>query len=359
MPTSWRKRSARCSVNDRARTFLLIGVAVIAGIAGGFVGRALAPRSPSGGDTRRPIIQLVRQQAGFPSLADAIDTICPALAAIMPAGGSPAVADDLTAQAPSGVPGFAVSADGWVMASASLLPTGDLQATFGPGDVDPISEIRSDPVSGLSILKTAATGLRPVSWADQTFPRIGDFGFALQNPHGTGCAAEAAMVSSDFLTQGGAPTAYVRLQPTGPDLVPGTPVFSGGGQVVGVVGTGLPPNAIVPAEMVSAILDELLRNTLSPTTNFGFRAVDYDPAVSQRLSDSRSRGAGVALVQPKSPAAEAGLQAGDIVLGVNGAPVASASELGRAMDSAGTSAALDIARGDQRLKLTIARTSIG
>jgi serine protease Do len=346
-------------VNERGRNYVLIGVAAAAAIAGGFIGRALAPRQPAGGEARRPIIQLVRQQAGLPSLADTIDSICPALAAIAPVSAPAPVVLNGVAQAPSAVPGFAVSADGWVMASTGSLPTGDLQATFGPGDVAAISEVRSDPVSGLSIVKTAATGLRPVSWADQTFPRIGDFGFALQNPQGSGCAAEAAMVSSDFLTDGGAPAAYVRLQPMGPDLQPGTPVFSGNGQVVGVVGTGVPTNAVVPAEMVSAILDELLRNTLSPTTNFGFRAVDYDPAVSQRLSDSRSRGAGVALVQPNSPAVKAGLQAGDIVLGVNGSPVASASELGRTLDSAGPSAVLDIARGDQRLKLTIARTSTG
>jgi hypothetical protein len=40
---------------------------------------------------------------------------------------------------------------------------------------------------------------------------------------------------------------------------------------------------------------------------------------------------------------------------VNGAPVASASELGRALDGAGKSASVDIARGDDRLTLTLAR----
>jgi S1-C subfamily serine protease len=63
----------------------------------------------------------------------------------------------------------------------------------------------------------------------------------------------------------------------------------------------------------------------------------------------------VALVQPKTSAARAGLQAGDIVVAVNGAPVASASELGRALDGAGKSVSMDIARGDRRLTLTVSR----
>jgi S1-C subfamily serine protease len=344
-------------VNERGRYALLIGGALAAGLIGGLIPRAFSspPEQSDSGDSRRPIIQLVRQQPGIPSIADAVESICPELAPIEPASTS------ATSFAPpsASVPAFVVSAAGWLMASTQSLPMGDLQAVFGQGDAAPISEIRSDPVSGLSILKSSATGLRPVLWADQNFPRIGDFGFALQNAHGGGCSAEAAMVSSDFLTDGGAPAAYVRLAPMGPDLQPGTPVFAANGQVLGVVGTGIPANAIVPAEMVSAILDELLRNSLSPTTKFGFRAVDYDAAVSQRLSNSRSRGAGVALVQPKSPAAQAGLKAGDIVLGVDGAPVASASELGRALDSAGAAASLDIARGDQHLTLKIARTTIG
>ncbi|HEX5258079.1 MAG TPA: PDZ domain-containing protein, partial [Sphingomicrobium sp.] len=74
-----------------------------------------------------------------------------------------------------------------------------------------------------------------------------------------------------------------------------------------------------------------------------------------RLSASRSSGTAVSLVQAKTPAARAGLQAGDIVVAVDGSPVASASELGRALDGAGKSVSMDIARGDQRLTLTIGK----
>lgn len=335
-------------MNSRHRNLLLVVVAVLfAAFGGGYLARTFAPtgqpqqQSP---DRRRPIIQIVRQQPGLSSLADVIASLCPSVAAIAPAGATG-----------SATGGIAISQDGWVIASTAVLPTGDVEAHFGAGPALNVSERRSDPVSGLTILKTSATGLTPAALADQNFPRVGDFGFAVGNPAGSGCSAQAAMIESDFIADGGAASAYIRLQPMGPDLPDGAPFISAAGQIIGIVGASGPSNSVIPADIVAEVADELLRGSLSPTTSFGFRAEDFDPTLANRLSSSRSSGTAVSLVQPKTPAARAGLQAGDIIVAVNGAPVASASELGRALDGTGKSASLDVARGDERLTLTIAR----
>ncbi len=337
-------------MNSRRRNlFLIIAVVLAAAIGGGYVARTFAPTGQpqqAMPQPRRPIIQIVRPEAGLPSIAETIATLCPSIAAIVPAGATG-----------SATGGFAVSPDGWVIAATATLPSGKMEVHFGAGPASAVTETRSDPVSGLSIIKTDATGLTPVRLADQSFPRIGDFGFALGNPAGAGCSAQAAMVASDFLTDGGGSNAYIRLQPMGADLPPGAPFLSSAGQVVGIVAPAGPPNSVIPSDIVADIEDELLRATPSPTTAFGFRAEDFDAALAGRLSQSRSSGTAVSLVQPKTPAARAGLQAGDIVVAVDGSPVASASELGRLLDGAGKSVALDIARGDQRLTLTVARAS--
>ncbi|HEY4070490.1 MAG TPA: S1C family serine protease [Sphingomicrobium sp.] len=336
-------------MNSGLRNLFLIGAGVVlaAGL-GGYVARnfttAGQPQKKSVEQQRRPIIQIVRQPAGLLSLADTIATLCPSIASIESAGATG-----------SATVGFAVSADGWVVAGTSALPKREMQVRFGAGDAVEVSETRSDPVSGLSILKTAATGLTPVRLADQSFPRVGDFGFVILNPAGSGCSAQAVMVGSDFLADGGAPSAYIRLQPMGPDLPAGAPFISGAGEVVGVVAANGPANSAIPADVVADITDELLRGSLSPTTRFGFRAEDFDASLSGRLSNARSTGTAVAIVQPKTPAARAGLEAGDIVVAVNGSPVASASELGRALDGAGKTVSLDVARADDRLTFTIAK----
>jgi len=339
-------------VNSRVRNLVLVGAVVLAAAIGGvFIERGLGPNGQEQGGSareeqpqRRPIIQIVRPQAGLPSLADTVASLCPSIAAIAPAG----------AAAPAAT-GFAVSADGWVLAATASLPTGNLEVHFGSGPPVGVSEVRQDPVSGLSLLHSEATSLRPVRLSDQGFPNVGDFAVAILDPAAHGCSAQAVMIASDFLVDGGAPVAYVRLQPMGADLPPGAPIISGDSQVTGVVAAGARPDSVIPSEVLGDIANELLRGTLSPTTRFGFRAKDFDAAFATRLSNARSVGTSVALVQPKSPAAAAGLQAGDIVVAVNGTPVASASELGRALDGAGASATMEIARGDQHLKLTIAQ----
>ena len=341
-------------MNSRVRNLLIVVAAVIvAAVGGAFLTRGLTPTGqPRHGSLReeqqqrRPIIQIVRQQPGLPDISDAIAALCPSIAAIVPVGATGAPAT-----------GFAVSADGWVLASGATLPTGNLEVHFGGGPAVAVAEVRADPVSGLSLLKTDAAGLTPVRLADQAFPSVGSFGFAIADPAAAGCSAQAAMITSDFLIDGGARAAYVRLQPMGADLAPGTPIISAAGEAIGVVAPGGPSNSVIPADVVGDIANELLRGSLSPMTYFGFRAKDFDAGLAARLSNSRAVGTAVALVEAKSPAARAGLQAGDIVVAVDGSPIASASELGRALDAAGTSAAIEIARGDKRLKLTIARAS--
>ena len=338
-------------MNRRVRNLLLVcAVVVVAALGGSFLERGLTPTGQSrratsqqGQQPRQPIIQIVRQQPALPSVADVVLGLCPSIAAIAPAGSTGAATT-----------GFAVSSDGWVLAATASLPTGKLDVHFGAGPAATISEVRSDPVSGMSLLKTDATGLRPVRFADQAFPSVGDFGFAIQDPAASGCTAQAAMIASDFLVDGGGNAAYVRLQPMGPDLPTGAPFISGNGEVIGVIAGNLRPNSVLPAGVIGDVANELLRGSLSPMTSFGFRAKDFDASLASRLNNARAVGTVVALVQPKSSAARAGLRAGDIVVAVDDSPIASASELGRALDRADNTASIDIARGDQRLTLTIA-----
>lgn len=349
-----------------------IGALVAAAVGGALVSRSvLAPAQNGTGPVqpRRPIVQIVRPQAGLPSLADTVDRLCPSMAQIVPTGATPAP-PPATQPAPSAkrsrskspppvtqAPAFAISADGWLVTSNPLPAAAQYDAVFGDGTRVAITEVRTDPVSGISVAKADTTGLTPVTVEDQNFPQVGDFGLALQSPSGNGCSAEIAMIGSDFLADGGGPLSYVRLQTGAPPLPAGTAFVSGDGRVIGIATTdSSAAGTLIPSPIAATIVDELIRNSASPSIAFGFRATDFTPGLSARLGDTRSRGTGVAMVQPKSGAAKAGLQAGDVIVAVDDSPISSASELGRALDADQTSASLTIVRGTQRLTISVDRS---
>jgi serine protease Do len=321
----------------RTGLFWLAGVAIVA-LGAGYVGRGLAPPSRTPGAPGRALVQIVRQPT-FPSLAPAIDRLCPAIATLK-AGNAQAAA-------------FAVSADGWLVSSGTL-PSSGLQATFGDGRTADIDEVRADTVSGLVLAHANATGLSAADFADQAFARVGDFGFSLQTS-GTGCAAVESMIGSDFLVDAQAQGTYLRMQPGAPPLAPGSPFFGAEGNVLGVATTA-GNGSLLPAPIAAAIVDELIRDNPSPIASFGFRATDFTPDLAARTGDPRARGAGVALVQPNSAAAQGGLRAGDVVIAVNDEPVSSASELSRALDAVVSSATLRVVRNNQQLTVQVSRT---
>lgn len=328
---------------------VVAGVLAIA-IAGVYLGRTFFPQAkPSAERTSRPIVQIVRQQPGLPDLSDVIDRLCPSIALAIPRDADPAALPDNASVSPA----FAVSGDGWLLAPAASLPQGQADAVFGDGTRVTLSEVRTDPVSGLAIVKADGASPTALTFTDQGLSRVGQFGLTVSTPLGKGCSADARMIASDFLADGGQSAGYVRVEADPDSWVGGLPFVGSDGRLLGVT-TAEPLGAVLPGPIAAVIVDELIRNQLAPSTGFGFRATDYAPPLSTRLGDLRT-GAGVALVQPKSTAARAGLQAGDIVTAVDDTPVSGASELNRALDAEPKSATLMIQRGSKQLKLTIAR----
>src|SRR5690349_1439703 len=143
---------------------MIVVAVIVAALGGGYLARSFTPTGQpqqQADQQRRPIIQIVRQQPGLPSVADVVANLCPSIAAIVPAGTTgPAV------------PGFAVSPDGWVLAVNSGLPAGNIEVHFADGPAFAVTERHPDTISGLTLLKTDATGLRPIRLADQAFPRV-------------------------------------------------------------------------------------------------------------------------------------------------------------------------------------------
>ena len=103
----------------------------------------------------------------------------------------------------------------------------------------------------------------------------------------------------------------------------GGPLVNAAGQVVGintaVAGRGSGIGFAIPIDRARTVVEALRRGTTAPVTFLG---------VTTRDAADGGQGAVVVSVESGSPAAVAGLQAGDVITAVDGRPVAGAAELG-------------------------------
>jgi serine protease Do len=116
----------------------------------------------------------------------------------------------------------------------------------------------------------------------------------------------------------------------------GGPAFNEEGQVVGVntaiyspsggsVGIGF----AVPASTVNQVVTALEHGGVVQRGYLGVRIQEVDPDMAEALGLKNKQGAIIASTVPGTPAADAGLQAGDVITKVNGKEVKDAGDLTR------------------------------
>jgi serine protease Do len=246
--------------------------------------------------------------------------------------------------------GFFVSPDGYLLAAAGALPKGSLEAVLSDGRALPTKTVAIDALSGLALMKVEASDVTTLQFADDAFPRIGQTTIALAPASASGCEARSIFISGDFVGDGEGLRAYILSQGPLDPRWSGAPVLDLRGDVVGVAGLG-PANghdsviaALLPGTTASHVVDRLLRESSAPANGYGFEAEDIGPTLANRLGADRGRGAVVTLVAENSPADQAGLKAGDIIVGVAGQPVSGASEFARLMDDEKSALVMQIQR---------------
>ncbi len=160
---------------------------------------------------------------------------------------------------------------------------------------------------------------------------VGDWVMAIGNPFGLEHTVTAGIVSAKGRVIGAGP--YDNFIQTDASINPGNsggPLINAAGEVVGVnsaifsqsggnVGIGF----AIPIDLAKKVVEQLRKNGRVVRGWLGVRAQDVTPAIAQSLGLTRSPGemAVVTEVTENSPAADAGLKTGDIIVEFNGKPV--------------------------------------
>ncbi len=197
--------------------------------------------------------------------------------------------------------------------------------------------IGSDPEVDIAVLKIDPVRLFALKLADSDNAQVGDFVIAIGNPFGLNHTVTTGIVSG-LNRKGLGIEGYENFIQTDASINPGN---SGGalvnfkGELIGINTAIIAPGGgnvgigfAIPVSMAKNSADQILKFGSVKRGQLGVVIQDLTSDLAQAFNlGEGQRGVVVAQVQAGSAAARAGIEAGDVVISVDGKPVESAAEL--------------------------------
>jgi S1-C subfamily serine protease len=239
--------------------------------------------------------------------------------------------------------------------------------------------VGQDAQDDLAVIKIAATNLKPVSFANSSQAKVGEFAVAIGYPLGLQETTTYGIVSALNRAASEAPSGpageLTGLIQTSAPLNPGN---SGGalldlqGQLIGIPTlsatdseTGTAANGIgyaIPSNRVAYVAGQLIQYGKLASSKQGFLGIQGEDVTPQvAASYGLSADSGVLIsgfandAAGTSPARQAGLQSGDIITAVDGQAVSSSDDLASATltRAPGTRVTLTVIRGSSQLSIGV------
>lgn len=223
--------------------------------------------------------------------------------------------------------GFIVSDDGYILTNAHVVADAD-EVTVGLSDRREFQAkvIGSDERTDVALIKIEAKGLPTVRTGDPQKLRPGEWVLAIGSPFGLENSATAGIVSATSRAVGG--ESYVPFIQTDVAVNPGNsggPLFNMRGEVIGMnsmifsrTGGYMGLSFAVPIDVANDVREQLIKSGHVVRGRIGVAVQDMNAQLAQSFGLDRPRGALVSAVEDDSPAAKAGVKAGDVILSVNG-----------------------------------------
>lgn len=261
--------------------------------------------------------------------------------------------------------GIVVADDGYVVTNAHVAhcDRGELGVSLPGADRLRAELVGEDPATDIALLRVDARGLPSLALAEDRRMRVGQLVVAIGNPLRFERSVTLGVVSAleRSLPGGGRPPRMLEgLVQTDAAINPGSsggPLLDPTGAVVGIT-TAIIPYArgigfAIPAHTASWIASILMRHGRIDRPMLGIQARGEDLGAALATDTGQPRALRVFAVSASSPAADAGLKSGDLLLTANGRPLYGVDDLQRVMVlTSGAELALDVFRDRQRRALS-------
>jgi len=259
--------------------------------------------------------------------------------------------------------GFFISADGYAVTNDHVVDHAkSVQVTTDDGTNYTAKVIGTDNKTDLALIKVDGKKDFPYVKFAENSPQVGDWVVAVGNPFGLGGTVTAGIVSARGRDIGAGPyDDYVQIDAPINKGNSGGPAFDVDGNVIGVntaifspsggsVGIGFD----IPADTAKMVVAQLKEKGHVTRGWLGVQIQPVTADIADSLGLKKAAGAMVDEPQSGSPAAKAGIESGDVITAVNGAPVKDAREFARTigMMAPDTSIKLDVVRNGEPRSIT-------
>ncbi len=187
--------------------------------------------------------------------------------------------------------------------------------------------VGKDSDADIAVIKVEATGLPAVTIGDSSKVEVGDLALAIGNPFGLGQTVTMGIVSALGRTGLGIER-YENFIQTDAAVNPGN---SGGalvnarGELIGINTAILSESGgnqgigfAIPSNMARSLMNQIKDHGQVTRGYIGILPQDLTPQLASSFGIKDTKGALVSHVEDNSPAANAGLQRGDVIREVNG-----------------------------------------
>lgn len=267
--------------------------------------------------------------------------------------------------------GVIVSTDGYILSNAHVVEGADEIKVALANDKNDYTAvvIGADSQTDIAVLKIEAKNLMPITLADSDRLEVGDQVLAVGNPLNVGQTVTRGIISA--LGRGGLGIVdYEDFIQTDAPINPGN---SGGalvdieGRLVGInqsiasrTGGNIGIGFAVPVNLARTVMNSIIADG---SVRRGYLGINIQPVTAELAAEFRlpdQDGVLVGGVQPNTPAADAGVKPGDVIVSFNGKKVTDPRQLRLAVSqtSPGSKAALKLIREGKERTVGIAVASL-
>ncbi|NIR42396.1 MAG: trypsin-like serine protease [Gemmatimonadetes bacterium] len=263
--------------------------------------------------------------------------------------------------------GLVIAPDGLIVTNHHVVEgTRRVRVAFDGGEETEADVIGSDVASDLAMLRTDAGGLTAAEFGDAGQLRVGQLVLAIGSPYGYTSTVTAGVVSALGRSMRAAAGRLIdNVIQTDAAINPGNsggPLVTSHGLVVGIntaaIGRGAGIGFAIPVnETTRRIMSALISHGIYRRAYLGIagRERPLYAREARRLAREQRTGVEVVELEPGGPALTAGMREGDVIVAIDGEPVAGMSGLQGVLspERIDKFVVLELVRRDQRQEITI------